>query len=292
MSTVTVVSNARCEVGESPVWDDRAGCLLWTDIPRGIVFEWHATTGVRRQWSFGEAVGSFGLCRSGRLVVALVNDIVLFDRQTGGRTTIASISHGRTGMRLNDSKVGPDGAFWVGSMDASGAPDPQGALYRIAPDGAVRVVTTGLRTSNGLAFGPGGTLLYHSDSRGPWIDVYDLDPTTGATHNRRRFRDLDEATGRPDGGACDVEGCYWSAGISASRLNRFAPDGSLREWIDLPVGRPTMPCFGGPDGRTLYVTSLSSGFTAEDFERSPLSGQVIALPSPVRGVAVERFADG
>ncbi len=149
----------------------------------------------------------------------------------------------------------------------------------------------GLGQVNHLAFGPGGTLMYHSDSRGPWVDVYDLDPATGEARNRRRFRDLDEATGRPDGGACDVDGCYWSAGISAGRLNRFAPNGTLLDWIDLPVSRPTMPCFGGPDGMTLYVTSLSSGFTAEDFDRAPLSGQVIALPAPVRGVAVERFKD-
>ncbi|MFY8031949.1 MAG: SMP-30/gluconolactonase/LRE family protein [Devosia sp.] len=291
MTDFKVISEARCEIGESPVWDDRTGCLLWTDIPLGLIFEWHATTGTRRQWTFGEAVGSFGLCASGRLVVALVNDVVLFDRDSGARSTIATVTHGRAGMRLNDSKVGPDGAFWVGSMDASGAPDPQGTLYRVAPDGDVRVIATGFKTSNGLAFGPGGTLMYHSDSRGPWVDVYDLDPATGEARNRRRFRDLDEATGRPDGGACDVDGCYWSAGISAGRLNRFAPDGTLRDWIDLPVSRPTMPCFGGPDGMTLYVSSLSSGSAAEDFERSPLSGQVIALPAPVRGVAVERFRD-
>ena len=137
MTSFKVISEERCEIGESPVWDGRTGCLLWTDIPRGIIFEWHATTGARRQWSFGEAVGSFGLCASGRLVVALVNDVVLFDHDSGARTTIATVTHGRAGMRLNDSKVGPDSAFWVGSMDASGAPDPQGTLYRVAPDGDV-----------------------------------------------------------------------------------------------------------------------------------------------------------
>src|SRR3712207_9091319 len=64
-------------------------------------------------------------------------------------------------------------------------------------------------------------------------------------------------SGRPDGGACDAEGFYWSAGVSAGRLNRFAPDGSVAQSHELPVPSPTMPCFGGPDFRSLFVTSLA-----------------------------------
>src|SRR3546814_19622806 len=56
-----------------------------------------------------------------------------------------------------------------------------------------------------------------SDSRGPTIDCYVFDPSTGALSGRRRFATLDEATGRPDGGACDGESHYWSAGVSADR---------------------------------------------------------------------------
>ena len=54
--------------------------------------------------------------------------------------------------------------------------------------------------SNGLAFSPDGRTMFHSDSRGPWIDCWDFDPETGAISGRRRFADLDDATGRPDGG--------------------------------------------------------------------------------------------
>ena len=68
----------------------------------------------------------------------------------------------------------------------------------------------------------------------------------------------DEAAGRPDGGACDMAGNYWSAGPSAGRLNRFSADGELLDWIELPIATPTMPCFGDDDMRTIYVTSLDS----------------------------------
>ena len=53
---ITVIAAGRFEVGESPVWDDRNGRLLWTDIPRGEIRELDVQTGALRQWSFGERV--------------------------------------------------------------------------------------------------------------------------------------------------------------------------------------------------------------------------------------------
>lgn len=252
------VIRERFGVGESPVWDASAGRLLWCDIPAGTI---HALTsdGKRQAWNFGEPVPSFGLAQGGRLVVALRNDVVLFDPESGGRERVAHIEHAKPSMRLNDGKVGPDGAFWVGSMDAAPEGTPAAKLYRVAPDGEVRVIAEDIAISNGLAWNAESTLLYHSDSRGSmWLDCWDFDRATGAVSNRRRLRDNDEASGRPDGGACDMAGTYWSAGPSTSRINRFSAAGELLGWVDVPLRFPTMPCFGGPDLRTIYVTSLDS----------------------------------
>ncbi|WP_258809420.1 SMP-30/gluconolactonase/LRE family protein, partial [Klebsiella pneumoniae] len=79
----------------------------------------------------------------------------------------------------------------------------------------------GFEISNGLAWTADGATMFHTDSRGPWIDRYDFDVATGLISNRNRIRELDEESGRPDGGACDAEGAYWSAGVSAGVLNRF-----------------------------------------------------------------------
>lgn len=288
---ISIVAADRCEIGESPVWDDRTGWLWWVDINPGIIHRLDPATGARRRWELGEPVGSLGLCRSGRLVVALRSTVILFDPESGGREPLAGVTHGRPEMRLNDGKVGPDGAFWVGSMDASGAADPAGALYRVAADGGVRVIAEGFRISNGLAWNGEGNRMYHSDSRGIWVDLYDFDPVSGTAGNRRRWLDLDESTGRPDGGACDVLGNYWSGGASASRLNCFSPEGKLLRAVDLPNLRPTMPCFGGPDLTTLYVPSLSAGVPAEDLAKWPLCGAMVSFASGTRGVPVGRFAD-
>jgi sugar lactone lactonase YvrE len=145
--------------------------------------------------------------------------------------------------------------------------------------------------SNGLAFAPDGKAMFHSDSSGGWLDRWDLDPATGKASNRKRIAALDAATGNPDGGATDAEGNYWSAGITAQRLNRIAPDGRILESFPVPVFAPTMPCFGGKDMRTLYVTSLRVGRPAEGLAQYPLTGITIVGQSPVAGSPVSRFRD-
>ncbi|WP_240233039.1 SMP-30/gluconolactonase/LRE family protein [Devosia lacusdianchii] len=278
---ITVVVAERFGVGESPVWDGERQRLLWCDIPAGVIHALDIANGARQRWSFGEPVPSFGLAQGGRLVVALRNDVVLFDPQSGAREVVARLEHAKPEMRLNDGKVGPDGAFWVGSMDAGG---DAAKLYRVGPDGSVQVIAEGITISNGLAWNAAGTRLYHSDSRGGmWLDCWDFDAATGAVSNRRRLRDRNEANGRPDGGACDVKGTYWSAGPSAQRINRFSADGVLLGHVDVPLQHPTMPCFGGEDMRTVFVTSLDS-----KTDDGGLDG-IISFRADVPGVPVGKF---
>ena len=194
-------------------------------------------------------------------------------------------------MRFNDGKVGPDGAFWVGSMDERPNKEPIACLYRVDATGRVGVIAEGLQIANGLAWDAPGTTMYFSDSRGPWVDAFDFDPAGGNVARRRRFATLSAEIGRPDGAACDNENSYWSAGPSASRLNRFSPDGALVASIDMPNFRPTMPCFGGPDFGTLYVTSLTEGLTTEQVEQHALAGTVLAFEAGATGLPTHRFAD-
>ena len=78
----------------------------------------------------------------------------------------------------------------------------------------------------------------------------------------------------------DAAGYYWSAGVSAGCLNRMAPDGTIERKLHLPMAAPTMPCFGGPDLKTLFVTSLAKNGQA---------GTIVAMQVDVPGVAVARF---
>lgn len=283
----------RCDLGEGPVYDDRRRALWYCDIVGRAVHCFDLASKTTRSWTFPSEVGSLGLAESGRVVVALRHTVGLFDPGDGSFVDIAAIEEGRADTRLNDGKVGPDGAFWVGTMDDRGLPqrEPLGSLYRVDPSGKVEKKVEGLMVSNGLAFSADGRILFHSDSSAKWIERWVLDPATGAISGRTRIAEPDEATGRPDGGAVDVEGYYWSAGISAARLNRFTPDGKLVESFPVPVATPTMPCFAGDDMKTLFVTSLRVGRSEELLARYPLTGTLISGQAPVAGVPVARFRD-
>ncbi|MBM6593145.1 SMP-30/gluconolactonase/LRE family protein [Microvirga pudoricolor] len=277
------LGSLRSQVGESPVWDDRRGVLFLCDILGPAIHRVALDGTLEGSWQFDRAVGALGLTESGRLVVALGRDIAVFDPETGETSPLAKAPEPETN-RLNDGKVGPDGCFYVGSMDDRPSKEPLGSLYRVRADGSVERVAQGFKVSNGLAWSPDGRRLYHSDSRGPTIETYTFDPVSGALSDRRRFADLDDAAGRPDGGACDREGCYWSAGVSAGVLNRFDPGGRLIDRCPVPVQAPTMPCFCGPDLRLLAVTSLRIGLDGDGAD-----GGIFIAESAVAGAAVARM---
>jgi sugar lactone lactonase YvrE len=174
-------------------------------------------------------------------------------------------------------------------MDQETFSRPLGTLYRLDPDGSCRPMAGDLIVSNGLAWSADGRTMFHSDSRAPAIYAWDYDPAAGTIANKRVVARPTEAIGRPDGGAADVEGFYWSAGISAGVLNRWAPDGRLDRQIPLPCAAPTMPCFGGPEMKTIFLTSLRHNVPSEKLAAKPLSGGLFALEVDVPGVAVAKF---
>jgi sugar lactone lactonase YvrE len=271
-------------VGESPVWDDATGSLFFVDIAAPALFRLHPGGGRVERWEMPEAIGSIGLCPDGRVVAGLRSGVFLFDLATGRLELVARPEPDRPGNRLNDGKVGPDGAFWVGSM--SGRDDRQGsaALHRVGADGSVTRAVEGLFTSNGLGWTPDGRTMFHSDSRQTWIRAWDFDPRTGAMTNGRELRRMANENGRPDGAAVDARGRYWSAGVSAGCLNVIAADGSLLRKLAMPCLAPTMPCFA-PGGR-LYVTSL----TAERDGRQD-AGSLYELEVGIAGAPIARFGE-
>lgn len=288
----TCIADLKCRLGESPVYDERTNRLYFVDILNCTVHALDVATNGLSSWTFESEVGSLGLAASGWLIVALRHSVILFDPATQAKRELCRIEAEEPGRtRLNDGRVGPDGAFWVGSMDDRPTKEPIAALYRVDPSGNVDRKVDGLVISNGLAWTADGEVMFHADSRGAWIDRWTFDRSTGEMHWRTRIATPSEADGRPDGGSCDAEGFYWSAGVSAGRLNRFAPDGRLVDSQEVPVVAPTMPCFGGADFRTLYLTSLREGRAEQALQAKPETGGLHAAKAPVAGFPSWRFLD-
>ncbi len=288
----TCLVDLQGRVAESPLYDERKQRLYFVDILNRTIYGLEIPSGARASWTFESEVGSIGLAASGALVVALRHKVILFDPESESRLDLCAIEADEgERTRLNDGRVGPDGAFWVGSMDDRPQKEPIASLYRVDPSGKVERKVEGLVTSNGLAWTAGGEAMFHSDTRGPWIDRWRFDRATGAISDRTRFATPDDTIGRPDGGSCDAEGFYWSAGVSGGRLNRFAPDGSLAESYEVPAPAPTMPCFGGEDFGTLYLTSLTEGRAPELLANATCAGGILTAQAPVAGFPSWRFLD-
>ena len=96
--------------------------------------------------------------------------------------------------------------------------------------------------------------------------------------------------GRPDGAAVDSAGNYWCALFEGGRLLQVSPRGERLQEIPVPARCPTMPCFGGPDLRTLYLTTARQGRPADELQALPLSGHVLSVRVDIPGRPVD-FVD-
>lgn len=281
---VRCMVDARCALAESPVWAPAEQALYWVDIPLGTLHRWSPASQATTSWLLPCALSALGLRKRGGLVVALQTGIHFFDPDSGALDLVHAPEPALPTNRLNDGKVSPDGRFWVGSMSELPERPCVAGLYRLDADHRCAQLKDGLRVSNGLAWSPDGRTLYHADTRALTVWCHDHDPATGALSNQRVFVTMQPEWGRPDGGAVDSEGCYWNAGIGAGRVNRFSPEGQLIGHVMLPVTHPTMPCFGGPDLSTLFVTSARQGVPQATLADTPQAGGIFALQPGVRGL--------
>lgn len=288
MSDFELVWDSRCGVAESPVWDAANRRILFADINGKRINAVSVDSGARQSWDLPEVVGSFGLCRSGRLVIAQRHHVALFDTVTGALNRLTDPVEEPATNRLNDGKVGPDGAFWVGSMDENSPRQKIAFLYRVMPDGRMTKEVDGIAVSNGLAWSPDGRVMYHSDSTAGVIQCWDFDPATGGRTHHRILATLTNQQGRPDGAATDIDGNYWSCGPSAGVINCFSPAGDLLRTWPFPVPGPTMPCFADA---ALYVTSLREGKSPEVLTANPTLGGLFRAAAPAKGAPVGLFAD-
>jgi gluconolactonase len=113
---------------------------------------------------------------------------------------------------------------------------------------------------NGLAFSPDERTLYVANTRWTqYIHAFELD-AAGTVRRRRIFADMssDETDGVPDGMKVDVEGRIYCTGPGGTWV--FAPDGARLGIIRTPEV-PANVAFGGPDGRTLFLTARTSIYT-------------------------------
>ena len=287
---ITALPVAPSLLGESPLWHADEQVLYWVDIPGLQLHRFHPATGRHEEWHLPSEPACCVPLLGGGLLLAMRDGLWRFDPATGQRQRIASPPYDPAHQRFNDGKADAQGRFWVGTLDDRRL--PEAALYRLAGGALVRVAD-GITVSNGLAFSPDGRTLYWADTKAHVVQAFDVDGHDGRLSRRRVFHQfsprvdgepLSAYGGRPDGAAVDAEGAYWVAMFEGQRLLRFAPDGTLLAELPLPVRCPTMPCFGGADFKTLYITTARDKRPAAELAAQPLAGCTLQLRVDVPGL--------
>ncbi len=283
------VLDIKASLGECPTWSVDGQSLYWVDINAPSLNRFDPLTGKNIAWPMPEAIGCFALRDRGSFVAALRSGIWLVGANGKLEHKIAAAPYDPAHHRFNDGRADAQGRFWAGSMnekrDAASA-----MLYRLDASLALTPVLSDITIANGLAWSPDSRTMYHADTPTRTIHAWDFDPATGTVANRRVFAQFSAATDRPDGGAVDREGCYWSAFYGGGKVVRLSPRGETLAEFPVPATCPTMCAFGGPDLKTLFVTTARQRREAEELARLPQSGGIFAMRVDVPGMPEPKFA--
>ena len=280
-------------LGESPFWHPDEAALYWCDIAGRQLHRWHPGSAQHTAWCFDTEPGCVAPLPGGQLLLAMRDGLFKFDPGSGQRQRLSAPPYDPKTERFNDGKADPQGRLWVGTIFEPRT-SPLAALYRWDGISLTRVAGD-VTVSNGLAFSPDGHTLYWADTPSHRVMAHGFNPVDGTLLQpqvliqfaaKQADQDLSLYGGRPDGAAVDAEGAYWCAMFEGQRLLRIAPDGRVLQELKLPVRCPTMPCFGGPDLRTLYVTTAREKRPATELAAQPLAGCVLHTHVGVPGLPV------
>lgn len=306
------VTSAPDKLGESPFWHPLEQQLYWVDIPGKKVNRTQPGSDLTDTWHLPAEPGCIAPATRGGYVLALRNGIFRAEVWGGDLELLAPVSYDTANIRFNDGKCDTLGRLWAGTMYE---PRTQrlAELYCIDARGMfgttkpvqVDVVQREAILANGLAWSPDNRTMYWADTVDHVIHAWDWDAATGAMTQKHVFHQFagkpagwtsdlalaGQYGGRPDGCAVDVQGNYYIAMFEGQRLLKFSAAGALLADIPTPSRCNTMPCFGGSDMKTLFLTTASYNRSPEELAAYPLSGRVFSMQVDVPGLPVNFFED-
>jgi len=150
----------------------------------------------------------------------------------------------------NDLAIGPDERLYASDPNWR---EGTGQLWRIDRDGSAVLLEEGMGTTNGIEVSPDGGTLYVNESVQRTIWAYDLSEE-GEISGKRLLIDFPDFGF--DGMRCDAEGNLYVTRHGKGTVVKLSPQGEILREIDVLGEKPSNLCFGGPDGRTVYVTEV------------------------------------
>jgi gluconolactonase len=264
---------------EGPVWRPAEGDLLFSDVPRNTVYRWAEGDGLSvflrpagRAFdnSTPGETGSNGLIldAEGRLLLAEHGSraVTRLDPGTFVQDVLADRYNGRRLNSPNDLVLAASGAIFftdppygLAGSDASPQKEqPHNGVYRLDPDGTVTLLVADLTRPNGIILTPDGRTLVVANSdpeRAIWM-TYPVRPDGSLGEGALLFDATawvgEERPGLPDGMAMGADGTLFATGPGGVLV--FSVAGVYLGTLATEKATANVT-FGGPDGRTLFLTS-------------------------------------
>ncbi|MCA9186629.1 MAG: SMP-30/gluconolactonase/LRE family protein [Planctomycetales bacterium] len=160
-------------------------------------------------------------------------------------------AHNSQMSQPNDLAIDADGVLYASDPNWT---EGTGQLWRIGLDGQTHLLADGLGTTNGIDVSPDGKTLYVNESGQQQVWSFTITPDKQLT-DKRLVREFDDFGF--DGMRCDIDGNLYITRHRKGTVIKMTPDGKqILHEIDVLGTRPSNLCFGGVDGRTVYVTEV------------------------------------
>ena len=287
---VELVLDAKAELGEGALWDERTRRLYWVDIVGQALHIYDPASRENKTYKVGQMVSTVVLSETGGVLLAVQNGFARFDPDSGKLDILVDPEANKPANRFNDGKCDPGGRFWAGTMDIAATVPNQGSLYRLDPDMSVHTMLTDVSISNGIVWTADLKTMYFNDTTPATVTAFDYDHATGNLSNPRVAIQVPEEMGSPDGMAIDSEGMLWIAHWSGGAVRRWNPiTGTVLETIELPTSNITSCAFAGDNLDELYITSARVSLSDEQLRQQPHAGGLFRVNTGVTGTPSYRF---
>jgi sugar lactone lactonase YvrE len=232
------------------------GDILWfTDLLLGGLYRLSPEGKVDVFLKDSKHIGGVVINEDGAIICGGTSGLSWLKPATGESGKLLTTVGGKSFSGANDMYPDGKGGLYFGTLSHAGEygkPPSLTALYRMAANGSVALLREGVKFSNGIGLSPDGGRLYHNESLLGTF-VYDV-RADGGVDNRRLFASQEDC----DGLAVDSAGGVWIAYFASGEITRYRPDGSIDRRVPIPHKVASSLCFGGADGRDLYVTTAGN----------------------------------
>lgn len=264
---------------EGPVWIEQEKMLLFSDVPKNIIYKWTEEKGLEKflepsgytgNVPRGGEMGSNGLtlnndgklvmCQHGDRRVAMLN--ADYKNPTADFTTLAGDYQGKKFNSPNDVVFDKQGNFYftdppyglLKNVADSSKEIPFQGVYKVKPDGTVILLTDTLTRPNGIGLSPDYQTLYIGNSDGPVAKWYSFTISGDSLTNAKIFywtKYKEGEKGAPDGLRVHSSGAVFASGPGGIWI--FDPTGKALGRIVIPEA--TANCEFSADEKTLFTTS-------------------------------------